>query len=90
MSGKRYGNLEYRAKRYVLDVHHYGYGFSVAKEETKLPERLAKAIKILFFGNKAGRAILPTEKWENGISLCLREYREYFRERAARKQLAAG
>ncbi len=90
MSGKRYGNLEYRAKRYVLDVHHYGYGFSVAQKETKLPERLAMAIRIIFFGNREGKSDLPMKDWKDGIDLAINEYRSYYRERAARKQLAAG
>ena len=89
---KKYGEMETRAKRFVISVHHYGEGFIVAQKQTKLPERLAMALRILFFGNKEGKSQLPLEKWERGIDLALNDYRSYYRERerAARKQLAAG
>ena len=91
MSGKRYGNLEYRAKRYVTDVNLYGMGFSAAREHVKLPTILSRAINILFWGpeGKPGRPVLPINKWNRAIELALTEYRRYYRDRS-NKQLAAG
>ena len=85
---KKYGDIEYRAKRYVLSVAHYGEGFEVACEKTKLPRILASAINFIIFD--PGRKLrVEVNKLQKYIDYCLWEYREYYRKRN-RKQLTEG
>lgn len=83
----KYGDMKDRAKRFVLLHDYYGHAFEVCQNKTHLPERLAKALRILFFGDKEdSKTTLPLECWNRAIDLALEEYRSYFRERMTQRR----
>jgi hypothetical protein len=84
---KTYGDMETRAKRYVVSVAHYGEGFEVAREKTKLPRILASAInKVIFDPERKLR--VEISKLQKYLDFCMWNYREYYKSRNT-KQLAA-
>jgi hypothetical protein len=80
MSRKRYGDIEYRAGRYVMDVHLRGQGFVVAQKTTKLPTILASAINQVIF-TKDRQLRIELGKLKQYLNYCIESYRAYYRGR---------
>jgi hypothetical protein len=77
---KKYGDIEYRAGRYVMNVHLQGQGFVVAQKTTKLPTILASAInKVIFTEDRQLR--VPLGKLKQYLDYCIESYRAYYRDR---------
>ena len=85
---KKYGNINYRAGRYVYNVHIKKMGFSQAREVTKLPHILAAAINFAIF-TEDHKLRIPLEKLQSYIDMCLFCYREYYRRRMKARYEAA-
>jgi len=77
---KKYGDIKYRAGRYVLGIHIKGIGFSVSREETKLPSILASVINKVIF-TKDRRLRIELGKLPQYIDYCVESYRAYYRGR---------
>ena len=78
---KKYGNIEYRAKRYIVNVAHYGKGYQVSREETKLPSILASVINRVIF-NKEHKLRVEIGKLQEYLNYCLWSYRDYYNKRS--------
>lgn len=84
---KKYGDISYRAGRYVMKIHLEGETFDVAREATKLPTILASVInKVIFVDHKLR---VELGKLPQYIDYCVESYRAYYRGKSKQRYEAA-